>query len=355
MGKFDRWPWRKLYCVEKGPFAGLPLYVRALAAELLKYTDDAGRIWVTEGDPIPSLTRLMGAHQGDVRLLRKHIPQLLEDGYLTREGGYLVIRNQTEAQGGSAPSGTPKAKREVDTRSTRGEREVNTSLTRDEREVDASFPVSARNHSGQPLTGAGALLRKDKIREEGENPPSPFEGEKKPSDQGETNPPPVPSTRRPAEPDAAPPTPRSAGVAPASQPASQAPASGLLAAAWAQGVRAATGRPCTVPAQRWHLEALARSAAAHGPEAPEAPDTVAAWLAASAERFVAAQLAAQGAGQPAALTPERWEAWLNAGQDAAEADPLPPFEELPEDLIPPPRWGSPSRPSTLVPSPGGQP
>lgn len=353
MGKFDRWPWRKLFCVEKGPFAGLPLYVRALAAEMLKFTDDEGRIWVGEGDPVPSLARLMGAHQGDVRLLRKHIPDLLADGYLVREGGYLVIRNQAEAQGGGTGGRPPRAGREVDARSTRGEREVNASRTRDERESDTSFPVSARNHSGDPLAGAARVLRKDKIRKEGENPPSPLEGEKPPEGQGETNPPTSATTRPPAEPDAAPPTPRSAGVAPASQPASQAPTSGRLAAAWAQGVRAATGRPCTVPAQRWHLEALARCAAAHG---PEAPDTVADWLAASAERFVAAQMAAQGAGgQPSALTPERWEAWLNAGQDTGAVDPLPPFEELPDDLIPPPRWGQPPARSSTVPSPVATP
>jgi hypothetical protein len=330
MGKFDRWPWRKLYCVEKGPFAGLPLYVRALAAEMLKFTDDEGRIWVGEGDPVPSLARLMGAHQGDVRLLRKHLPELVADGYLVRDGGYLVIRNQTEAQGGRPPSGPSRGGREVDARSTRGGREVNASQTRGEREFDASFPVSARNHSGEALTGARALLRKDKIREEGRIPPPPCQGEERPGDQGDDDPPgdlPPARPTAPSPPDSAPPTPRSLGVAPSSQVAAR------LAAAWTQGVRAATGRPCTVPARRWDLEALTRSAEAHGPQDPA---EVAPWLAASVERFAAVQT------QGAPVTPERWETWLNAAGDGAASEPdLPPFEELPEDLIPPPRWGSP--------------
>ncbi len=338
--KFERWPWRKLYCVEKGSFAGLPLYVRALAAELLKYTDDEGRIWVSEGDPIPSLVRRMGAHQGDTRLLRKHIPELLADGYLVREGGYLIIRNQTEAQGGRPPSGPTRARREPDASPTRGEHEVSTSLTRGGREPDASFHVSAGNHSGEPLTGARAFLRKDKIREEGENPPSPFSGEKEPRAGGAGDPPDPRATAPspppcPEPPDSAPPTPRSLGVPPSSR------AHAVLAAAWAQGVRAATGRPCTVPAQRWHLDALARCAEAHGPQEPA---ELGPWLAASAERFVAAQ---QAQGAPAsAVSPERWETWLNAGLDGPAEDPLPPFEELPEDLIPPPRWGSPSMSTT---------
>jgi hypothetical protein len=116
-------------------------------------------------------------------------------------------------------------------------------------------------------------------------------------------------------------------VAPSSQVAAR------LAAAWTQGVRAATGRPCTVPARRWDLEALTRSAEAHGPQDPA---EVAPWLAASVERFAAVQT------QGAPVTPERWETWLNAAGDGAASEPdLPPFEELPEDLIPPPRWGSP--------------
>lgn len=368
--KFERLAWRKLFCIERGPFAALPLYARALAAELLKFTDDEGRLWVGEGDPVPSLARRLGADTSDRRLLRQHIPMLLADGYLVREGGYLVIRNQVEAQSGPRPGRPPgpssPTKDRGEPTTNRSECEANqqrtgTNETRVDNESSTNFDLSARNHSGEVANSAETsrtrVLRKDKIREEGENPPSPLEGEKPPRDQGKTTPEPSTSTRPVAEPEPAPPTPRSAGLPPTSAPASQAPASSRLAAAWAQGVRAATGRPCTVPAQRWHLEALARCTAAHG---PEAPDAAVDWLAASAERFVAAQLAAPGAsGQPPSLTPERWETWLNAGQDAGAVDPLPPFEELSEDLIPPPRWGQPpARSSTLstpAATPGGLP
>ncbi len=95
--KARRWPWRKLYCVATGPFASLPIYVRGLAAELLRYTDSEGRIWVGEENPVSALARLMGAHTSDRRMLRRDIPLLIKEGYLARAGGYLVLRDAQAA------------------------------------------------------------------------------------------------------------------------------------------------------------------------------------------------------------------------------------------------------------------
>ncbi|MFO7180788.1 MAG: hypothetical protein DIU78_018955 [Pseudomonadota bacterium] len=98
MSKWDHRPWRKLYCAELGSFAQLPLYARALAAELLKFTDEQGRIFVGKRAPWEAVARLCGADAGDRRLLKKHLPLLLEDGYLVARGEFLIIRNQVAAQ-----------------------------------------------------------------------------------------------------------------------------------------------------------------------------------------------------------------------------------------------------------------
>ena len=96
-----RWeysPWRKLYTREEGSFAMLPLYARALAAELLKFCDDQGRIYVGEREPWEAVARLAGAEAGERRLLRQHIPLLMKDQHIVLEGGYMRIRNFERAQ-----------------------------------------------------------------------------------------------------------------------------------------------------------------------------------------------------------------------------------------------------------------
>jgi hypothetical protein len=92
--------WVKLYVREEGSFSQLPLYVRAIAGELLKICDEAGRIALRGKEPWAAIAFQLGSDASDRRLLRKHIPQLLEDGYLELAGGDLVIRNFTVAQTG---------------------------------------------------------------------------------------------------------------------------------------------------------------------------------------------------------------------------------------------------------------
>lgn len=87
--------WRKLYVREEGSFAQLPLYVRALAAELLKAADSRGRIECQGKEPWQAIAWRMGATRGDRRMLKRDIPKLIKDGYLVVDAatGDVIIRN----------------------------------------------------------------------------------------------------------------------------------------------------------------------------------------------------------------------------------------------------------------------
>lgn len=98
MGTWERRRWRKLYIDEVGSFATLPLFARALAAELLKLAKDDGCIQLGGKQPAEMIAYTMGATQGDRRLLRVFLPMLLKDGYLELRDGDLWIRNLAEAQ-----------------------------------------------------------------------------------------------------------------------------------------------------------------------------------------------------------------------------------------------------------------
>jgi hypothetical protein len=145
-----------------------------------------------------------------------------------------------------------------------------------------------------------------------------------------------PSAEQPAA--AAPSAVRPARVRPAasspapSRPAASAPVAsrpdpGLaaLGAAWSAGMTRGLGRPCTAPGAGWDLAALGRVAAVR----PEMrPDELADFVQTSAEAF--------GATAPRKPTAEAWEAWLNAG---GGEPPLPPHEDPPDWMLPPPRLG----------------
>jgi hypothetical protein len=90
--------WVKLYVREEGSFAQLPLYVRALGAELLKICDSTGRIALRGKAPWDAVAFQLGADLSDRRLLKKHIPLLIADGYLAVIGGDLLVRNFADDQ-----------------------------------------------------------------------------------------------------------------------------------------------------------------------------------------------------------------------------------------------------------------
>lgn len=96
--KYEKY--RKLYVREEGDFAQLPLMARAIGAYLLKSCDDEGRIPTAGRSPADAIAWRCGADRSDRRLLRKLVPQLLEEGYLVDEGSRLWIRNFEPAQNG---------------------------------------------------------------------------------------------------------------------------------------------------------------------------------------------------------------------------------------------------------------
>lgn len=196
MSKWDRWPWRKLYVPEEGSFALLPLYVRALAGQLLKLSDEQGRIFIGKREPWEAIARRAGADRGDRRLLKVHIPVLIADGYLTVRGEYLVIHNQRIAQASKEdrqrfeseqrddrePTATePQTDNEAATTEQRSgtnmqrpsnetERSVNDGATTEQRTVHdraTKSELSDENPSSH-------LARRDKIRREEKEPPFPL-------------------------------------------------------------------------------------------------------------------------------------------------------------------------------------
>lgn len=171
--------WRRLYVREEGSFALLPLYVRALAGELLKFTDDDGRIFVGEREPWEVIARLAGAETGERRTLRLHIPILLKDGYLVRDGAYIIVKNFGPAQGRDRRSNGARTMNEPSASDERTENEPCTNGERVVSEPCTNTDVSHRNDSEQGLVRAGASdrsdqNREDKIREE--IPPTPLAG-----------------------------------------------------------------------------------------------------------------------------------------------------------------------------------
>lgn len=92
--------WRKLYVREEGTFAGLPLFARALAGELLKFADVNGRIPLGGKEPWLVVAQVGRAEMGERRLLRRLVPLLIADNYLVVTGDWLWIRNMVPAQEG---------------------------------------------------------------------------------------------------------------------------------------------------------------------------------------------------------------------------------------------------------------
>ena len=87
--------WRK--CWRQGTrstaFNGLPFSTRAVAAELLAWADNDGQIVLEEGNEVPSLMRLVGAHPRERRTVAKHLGLLLDRGTLTLSEGVLAFPN----------------------------------------------------------------------------------------------------------------------------------------------------------------------------------------------------------------------------------------------------------------------
>jgi hypothetical protein len=100
--------WVKLYRDESGSFGDLSLLARAVGAYLLKCVEDEqGRIYVGDGpDTAQALAaavlRRRGGDRSDRRMLPGLAKELLDDGYLVRDGRYVVVRKFEERQGHAA-------------------------------------------------------------------------------------------------------------------------------------------------------------------------------------------------------------------------------------------------------------
>lgn len=89
---------RYLYVTEEGSFAALPALTRAFAGFLLKFFDSTGVLIVGRENALDVVCRVVGAHMGERRQIRRIIPALLVDEYLIEQPGALVIRNYIDAQ-----------------------------------------------------------------------------------------------------------------------------------------------------------------------------------------------------------------------------------------------------------------
>jgi hypothetical protein len=174
--RWDRESWVKLYRREEGSFALLPLYARALAGELLKFADEAGRIYVGAREPWEAIAKLCGATTGDRRLLRQHVPMLIEDRYLVADGEYLVVRNLAKAQRRTKPEPTTSEpgtnEREHEATDERTDNEPARVAT----EPETKSGASAGDGSDLPLAGARALLDPKREEERRSDPQAPSAG-----------------------------------------------------------------------------------------------------------------------------------------------------------------------------------
>lgn len=96
--------WRKLYRHPSSEWLALPLSVRGLGDELLRYTEDDGRIFVGTEDPVAALARRMGAHPSERKWFANALERLTQDGFCALVDGYLTIRNFVIAQSAVTPS-----------------------------------------------------------------------------------------------------------------------------------------------------------------------------------------------------------------------------------------------------------
>ncbi len=95
---WSREPWRKLYTRRDAEWLSMPLSARGLADELLKYTDDEGRIFIGSEPAGRALSRLLGAHAHEYRRVSSDVATLLLNGFVVSSEKYLRIRNYVEAQ-----------------------------------------------------------------------------------------------------------------------------------------------------------------------------------------------------------------------------------------------------------------
>ena len=110
-------PWVKLWREERGLFAQLPLFARALDRELHVICNEEGVIDVGPRPHADAVAFALGADRSDRRLLRRFLPELEAAGRLRLEPGRIVLlawqqeQEQAETRGTTAPPSDPTASR----------------------------------------------------------------------------------------------------------------------------------------------------------------------------------------------------------------------------------------------------
>lgn len=151
--------WRKLYQREEGTFAQLPLYTRAIAAELIKFVDSHGRLPLGGRDPASAVAFQAGATRSDRRLLKRDIPALIADGYLEIDGEFLVIRNFTPAQEGRDRVATdPRRSNDGSTTEQRQGHDGSTTGSRQRNDSATKSRSTPRNSNGTEVALIPSLL-----------------------------------------------------------------------------------------------------------------------------------------------------------------------------------------------------
>lgn len=117
-------PWVKLWRDERGSFAQLPLYCRALAAEILKIADAEGRIELGGKAPHEAIAFALGADRSDRRLLAKHLPMLIADGYLEHVEDALIVVGWARWQSPDPTTKQPRPRHEATTKRPRSDHET---------------------------------------------------------------------------------------------------------------------------------------------------------------------------------------------------------------------------------------
>jgi len=154
-------PWLCLWRAESGSFAQLPLFARALFAEMLKLADDHGEIAIGEKSPDEAVAFALGATRSDRGLLKKYMPVLIADGCVEVVDGVISFPGWARFQ---PPTKAPKKPRKNSSGATVAQPSSNGSATVAQRQRSVDIAKCAESYDGTEC----ALNRIEKEKEEEE-------------------------------------------------------------------------------------------------------------------------------------------------------------------------------------------
>lgn len=137
-------PWIKLYRLESARFQALPLMARAIYKQILIYVDDDGVIHLGGRTPEEAIARLAGADRSDRRMLAKHVPDLIKNGYLALDEDRLIAPKFAERQ----ESKKPRKNRERATTVPRTNHDAATNVPRQCHETSTKSPEPLKTGQG---------------------------------------------------------------------------------------------------------------------------------------------------------------------------------------------------------------